>query len=126
LVHRRCADSKAAVRKGALQLLEHLVVMRASWQGYPKQLPGAEDLLLLEAATADPLVSVHYSIIISAAAWASKPSWMCAGGLRLLVGDAPHSRCLWWRAAVLQLMHSTACTSAAGQMTFHAPEYTSS
>jgi hypothetical protein len=57
LVHRRCADPKAAVRKGALQLLEHLVVMRASWQGYHKQLPSAEDLLLLEAATADPLVS---------------------------------------------------------------------
>lgn len=61
MVHRRCADPKAAVRKGALQLLEHLVVMRASWRGYPKRLPGAEDLLLLEAATADPLVSSNCS-----------------------------------------------------------------
>lgn len=57
LVHRRCGDTKAAVRKGALQLLEALLVMRASWQGYPRQLPGSADLALLEAATADPLVS---------------------------------------------------------------------
>lgn len=58
LVHRRCGDPKAAVRKGALQLLEALLVMRASWQGYPRQLPGSADLALLEAATADPLVSL--------------------------------------------------------------------
>lgn len=56
LVHRRCGDTKAAVRKGALQLLEALLVMRASWQGYVRQLPGSADLALLEAATADPLV----------------------------------------------------------------------
>jgi hypothetical protein len=56
LVHRRCGDPKAAVRRGALQLLEALLVMRASWQGYVRQLPGSADLALLEAATADPLV----------------------------------------------------------------------
>lgn len=56
LVHRRCGDSKAAVRRGALQLLEALLVMRASWQVYPRQLPSSADLALLEAATTDPLV----------------------------------------------------------------------
>lgn len=56
LVHRRCRDDKAAVRKGALQLLEALVVMRATWQGYPRQVPGSQDVALLEAATVDPLV----------------------------------------------------------------------
>jgi hypothetical protein len=56
LVHWRCGDPKAAVRRGALQLLEALLVMRASWQGYVRQLPGSADLALLEAATADPLV----------------------------------------------------------------------
>jgi hypothetical protein len=55
-VHRRCADPKAAVRKGALQLLVEAVTMRAGWQGYPRQLPGSQDLVLLEAATMDPLV----------------------------------------------------------------------
>jgi hypothetical protein len=56
LVHRRCGDTKAAVRRGALQLLEALLVMRASWQVYPRQLPSSADLALLEAATTDPLV----------------------------------------------------------------------
>lgn len=56
LVHRRCGDTKAAVRRGALQLLEALLVMRASWQVYPRQLPSSTDLALLEAATTDPLV----------------------------------------------------------------------
>jgi hypothetical protein len=56
LVHRRCGDTKAAVRRGALQLLEALLVMRASWQVYPRQLPSTADLALLEAATTDPLV----------------------------------------------------------------------
>lgn len=56
LVHRRCADPKAAVRKGALQLLVEAVTMRAGWQGYPRQLPSPQDLALLEAATMDPLV----------------------------------------------------------------------
>jgi hypothetical protein len=59
LVHRRCGDSKAAVRRGALQLLEALLVMRASWQVYPRQLPSSADLALLEAATTDPLVSAR-------------------------------------------------------------------
>lgn len=59
LVHRRCGDSKAAVRRGALQLLEALLVMRASWQVYPRQLPSSADLALLEAAATDPLVSVR-------------------------------------------------------------------
>lgn len=58
LVHRRCGDPKAAVRRGALQLLEALLVMRASWQVYARQLPSVADLALLEAATSDPLVSV--------------------------------------------------------------------
>jgi hypothetical protein len=58
LVHRRCGDAKAAVRRGGLQLLEALLVMRASWQGYPRQLPSAADLALLAAATLDPLVRV--------------------------------------------------------------------
>jgi hypothetical protein len=56
LVHRRCRDDKAAVRKGALSLLLELVTMRASWRGYPRQLPSATDLELLGAATVDPLV----------------------------------------------------------------------
>ncbi len=56
LVHRRCADPKAAVRKGALQLLVEAVTMRAGWQGYARQLPSGQDLALLEAATMDPLV----------------------------------------------------------------------
>ena len=60
LVHRRCGDPKAAVRRGALQLLEALLVMRASWQGYPRQLPTTADLALLEAATTDPLVRVVF------------------------------------------------------------------
>jgi hypothetical protein len=60
LVHRRCGDAKAAVRRGGLQLLEALLVMRASWQGYPRQLPSTADLSLLEAATSDPLVSATW------------------------------------------------------------------
>jgi hypothetical protein len=59
LVHRRCGDTKAAVRRGALQLLEALLVMRASWQVYPRQLPSSADLALLEAATTDPLVRLR-------------------------------------------------------------------
>ena len=59
LVHRRCADPKAAVRKGALQLLVEAVTMRAGWQGYERQLPSAQDLALLEAAAMDPLVRAH-------------------------------------------------------------------
>jgi hypothetical protein len=62
LVHRRCGDPKAAVRRGALQLLEALLVMRASWQGYVRQLPGSADLALLEAATADPLVRAIFVV----------------------------------------------------------------
>ncbi|WIA29655.1 hypothetical protein OEZ86_012141 [Tetradesmus obliquus] len=65
LVHRRCGDAKAAVRRGALQLLEALLVMRASWQGYVRQLPGSADLALLEAATADPLVSVRKAALVA-------------------------------------------------------------
>ncbi|KAF6260358.1 non-SMC mitotic condensation complex subunit 1-domain-containing protein [Scenedesmus sp. NREL 46B-D3] len=65
LVHRRCGDPKAAVRRGALQLLEALLVMRASWQGYVRQLPGSADLALLEAATADPLVSVRKAALVA-------------------------------------------------------------
>jgi hypothetical protein len=63
LVHRRCGDGKAAVRRGALQLLEQLLIMRANWQGRPRQLPAPTDLALLEAATADPLVhTLDYNI----------------------------------------------------------------
>jgi hypothetical protein len=65
LVHRRCGDAKAAVRRGALQLLEALLVMRASWQGYVRQLPGSADLALLEAATADPLVRFLWGLFCS-------------------------------------------------------------
>ncbi len=56
LIHRRCRDSKAVVRKSALQLLEAAVVMRATWQGHPRELPRECDLDALEAATRDPLV----------------------------------------------------------------------
>ena len=65
LVHRRCADPKAAVRKGALQLLVEVVTMRAAWQGYPRALPTAHDLALLEAAAADPLVSVRRAALVA-------------------------------------------------------------
>ncbi|GBF90548.1 hypothetical protein Rsub_03119 [Raphidocelis subcapitata] len=65
LVHRRCADPKAAVRKGALQLLVEAVTMRAAWQGYPRQLPSEQDLALLEAATMDPLVSVRKAALVA-------------------------------------------------------------
>jgi hypothetical protein len=70
LVHRRCGDTKAAVRRGALQLLEALLVMRASWQVYPRQLPSSADLALLEAATTDPLVSsaINQSINVASVA----------------------------------------------------------
>ncbi|KAF8073170.1 Ncapd3 [Scenedesmus sp. PABB004] len=65
LVHRRCGDAKAAVRRGGLQLLEALLIMRGSWAGYPRQLPGSADLSLLEAATADPLVSVRKAALVA-------------------------------------------------------------
>jgi len=55
-VHRRCRDDKAAVRKGALQLLCAIMRMQATWQGYPRQLPSGEDMALLECAVVDPLV----------------------------------------------------------------------
>ena len=54
MARRRCADEKAAVRKGALSLLEALVVMRATWQGYTRAVPGDADLALLEGAASQP------------------------------------------------------------------------
>jgi hypothetical protein len=55
-VHRRCRDDKAAVRKSALSLLEHIVVMRCSWNCMQPLAPSQQDLGALEAATADSLV----------------------------------------------------------------------
>jgi hypothetical protein len=88
LVHRRCGDAKAAVRRGALQLLEALLVMRASWQAYPRQLPSTADLSLLEAATTDPLVRA--SVGAGACVW--------GGGLLLCCVAVPsHARELQYR-----------------------------
>jgi hypothetical protein len=56
LVHRRCRDDKAAVRKSALQLLEHIVVMRCNWSCMQPLAPSQQDLDTLEAATTDSLV----------------------------------------------------------------------
>jgi hypothetical protein len=92
LVHRRCGDSKAAVRRGALQLLEALLVMRASWQVYPRQLPSSADLALLEAATTDPLVSVCMMPLFLASSFPFHhlPSWIpCCGQTGYLLG-------MWW------------------------------
>jgi hypothetical protein len=94
LVHRRCTDPKAAVRKGALQLLVEAVTMRAGWQGYPRQLPSEQDLALLEAATMDPLVG---------GAWAGDVS----------VGRA--------RARLCRCMQIKAAVAAADELCLQAP-----
>lgn len=54
---KRCRDDKAVVRKAALQLLEALLVLQASWQGRAPVPPSTQDLGLIEAAAADALVS---------------------------------------------------------------------
>jgi condensin-2 complex subunit D3 len=59
LVRRRCRDDKAGVRRAALALLEAVAVMRASWSGFPRLAPSAEDAALLEDAAGDRLVSVR-------------------------------------------------------------------
>ena len=51
LARQRCQDDKGMVRKSALGLLEALLLIRGASQG-----PGPEDVLAVEAATADPLV----------------------------------------------------------------------
>eukprot|EP00775_Hariotina_reticulata_P011091 gene11092-11246_t len=110
LVHRRCGDGKAAVRRGALQLLEQLLIMRANWQGRPRQLPAPTDLALLEAATADPLVSVRKAALVALGTllelFPSEPSlaqaWVSSGLPLVRDVEASIQDCLRdWAAALL-------------------------
>lgn len=57
MARRRCLDEKAAVRKAGVQLLEALLLMRATGMGgADSELPNEQDIRALEAATADALV----------------------------------------------------------------------
>ena len=56
LAHRRSRDDKAAVRKAALQLLEGLMLLRGGLPEPLKGVPSPQDIITVEAATADSLV----------------------------------------------------------------------
>lgn len=57
LARRRCADDKAGVRKAAVQLLEALLLLRASGAGGAEAvLPSGADLEAIQHAAADPMV----------------------------------------------------------------------
>lgn len=65
---RRATDEKAAVRKAGLQLLEALLVLRASGAGgAPRELPTEDDIAAVEAAAGDALVSVRKAGLAAAA-----------------------------------------------------------
>ncbi|KAK9813253.1 hypothetical protein WJX72_011494 [[Myrmecia] bisecta] len=60
LARRRSGDEKAGVRKAALQLLEALLVLKATGVGgADPELPTEADITAIEAATADALVTVR-------------------------------------------------------------------
>ena len=57
LARRRCADDKAAVRKAAVQLLEALLLLRASGSGGAEAvLLSAADVEAIQHAAADSMV----------------------------------------------------------------------
>ena len=57
LARRRCTDDKAGVRKAGVQLLEALLLLRASGAGGAEAvLPSVADLEAVQHAAADPLV----------------------------------------------------------------------
>lgn len=57
LARRRCADGKAGVRKAAVQLLEALLLLRASGAGGADIiLPSGPDMEAIQHAAADPMV----------------------------------------------------------------------
>ena len=57
LARRRCADDKAGVRKAAVQLLEALLLLRASGSGGAEAvLPSGTDVEAIQHAAADPMV----------------------------------------------------------------------
>ena len=58
LARRRCTDGKAGVRKAAVQLLEALLLLRASGAGGADViLPSAPDMETVQHAAADPMAS---------------------------------------------------------------------
>ena len=57
LAHQRCRDDKGLVRKSALGLLEAVLLLKGALPAPSNTPPGPEDLLAVEAAAADPLVS---------------------------------------------------------------------
>ncbi|BDA42617.1 probable condensin complex subunit 1 at C-terminar half [Coccomyxa sp. Obi] len=60
LARKRCSDEKAGVRKAAAQLLEGLLLLRASGAGgAPIVLPSPPDVAVVQAAAADSLASPH-------------------------------------------------------------------
>lgn len=57
LARRRCTDDKAGVRKAAVQLLEALLLLRASGTGGAEVvLPSVADTEAIQHAAADPMV----------------------------------------------------------------------
>ncbi len=63
LARRRCTDSKAGVRKAAVQLLEALLLLRASGAGAADViLPSVPDLEAIQHAAADPMVAYSYCL----------------------------------------------------------------
>lgn len=58
LARKRCSDEKAGVRKAAAQLLEGLLLLRASGAGGAAiMLPSPADVAVVQAAAADSLAS---------------------------------------------------------------------
>ncbi len=57
LARRRCSDDKAGVRRAAVQLLEALLLLRASGAGGTEAVaPSEADLEAVQHAAADPMV----------------------------------------------------------------------
>ncbi|KAK9842050.1 hypothetical protein WJX81_006195 [Elliptochloris bilobata] len=78
LAQRRCADDKAGARRAGVALLEAVLLLRAADDvpmsgtgrksgGASAELPTAADLAAIEAAAADPLVSVRKAALSAAA-----------------------------------------------------------
>ncbi len=62
LARKRCSDDKAGVRKAAAQLLEGLLLLRASGAGGAAVvLPSPADIAVVQAAAADSLASSPHS-----------------------------------------------------------------
>ena len=63
LARRRCTDSKAGVHKAAVQLLEALLLLRASGAGAADViLPSEPDLEAIQHAAADPMVPYFHQL----------------------------------------------------------------